>query len=181
MVPDSAAPNAGRSHLTTELRFIAPADWEDHSILMLTAPPVRAPNVPADAMGDVYPPPTSPFAVSLHRDAPLDGEDLSAYLARQVAGLTQSIPDLKVLRRGTRDVGGQRAEEIEYAWTAEGGRMRQHQVHVLRAGRILTWTATAPAVHWLTYAPQFTALLATVRFVPLPVTIAAPVRPVDAA
>lgn len=159
-------PIPSRSYLTNDIRFAIPADWTDRSIVMLTPP---AP--PTDGEESVAPAGT-PFAVTIHRDVPQPDEDLAGYLARQIDALRQAIPDLEVLRQGARTIGGEPARDVEFAWTADQGRMRQHQVHVLRGGAVLTWTATASAASYLNHVGAYADVLASVKFITASVTIA---------
>lgn len=163
--PDSRAPARLRSHLTNDVRFSVPADWEDRSVHVLVAVPGAAPPGGEGGATDG----AAAFSVTLHRDRPQPGEDLAAYVARQMAALEGAIKDLDVLRQGPRAVGGLPGWEAEVRWIGPQGRLRQHQVQVLRDGpdgpRVLTWTATALATQYLNYADQFAALLDSVRFV----------------
>lgn len=159
-----------RSHLTNDARFSVPADWEDRSVHVLTAPRAR------DAHGEdgAVSGGGAACSLTLHRDVPLPGEDLAAYAARQLAQLRLAFPDLDVLRQGARDVGRARGWELEFRWVGAQGAVHQHQVLVPHGGRVLTWTATAPAAEYAEYADAFAKVLASVHLIPAAVTIEAP-------
>ncbi|HEY0778276.1 MAG TPA: DcrB-related protein [Gemmatirosa sp.] len=133
-----------------DARCALPAGWQDQTVHIFAA-----------GGGGGAPP---EFSVVIHRDVPAAGEDLAAYVVRQRANLLATLPGLQVLREGTLTLGGSHAQDAEFRWTGEPGLLRQRQVYLLRQGRVLTITGTAPERLWAKHVAQFDALLASWRF-----------------
>lgn len=139
-----------RDYAMQEAQFAIPAAWQDQTVHILAA------------VGSAGGPPECSLVV--HRDALQAGESLDAYVARQRANLQATLPEFRLVREGARTLGGVQARDAEYRFAAEAGLLRQRQVYVLRLGRALTLTATAPERLWAKHAPSFDAVLATWKF-----------------
>lgn len=99
------------------------------------------------------------FSVVVSRDSPLAGENLQAYFERQMKQLPNTLPGLKVLRRGQITVGGEPAMEVEYTWVSKGMKMHQRQATLMAGGRILNVTASALDNSFHKFATQFEEIL----------------------
>lgn len=104
------------------------------------------------------------FSVVVSRDAPLAGESLQAYFERQMKQLPNSLPGLKVLRRGEMTVGGRPAMEVEYTWVSKGMKMHQRQATLMVGGRVLNVTASALDNSFQKFAAQFDDILNSFQF-----------------
>lgn len=103
------------------------------------------------------------FSVVVSRDAPLAGENLQSYFERQMKQLPNTLPGLKVLRRGQTTVGDQPAMEVEYTWVSKGMKMHQRQATLMVGGRILNVTASAHDNAFHKFAAQFEEILGSFK------------------
>jgi hypothetical protein len=141
-----------------EARFELPGGWQDQTVHIFAVPASAG-----EGMGDG--PQGAEFSLVIHRDTPQPGEDLAAYVERQLANVKATLPGVRILREGELTVGGLAAREAELRWEAEGaGLLRQRQVYVRRQGRVLTMTGTAPERLYAKHAGAMDALLASLRF-----------------
>lgn len=104
------------------------------------------------------------FSVVMSRDLPLANENLQMYFERQMKQLPDSLPGLKVLRRGSLTLGGRQAMEVEYTWVSKGTKMRQRQVCVFAGGQALNLTATALDPAFPKFADEFEGILKSFEF-----------------
>lgn len=167
---------AWRSYLMNDVRLEIPGGWDDQSVNIFALLP------PGRVAGDELPPGAAPvpeFSFVVHRDAPREDESAAEYVERQIMQLQGTLPGLTVVRRGELLVGGVAALDAEFRWAADQGLLHQRQVYVPRRGRVLTFTATAPARVWFRHAETVEQVLGGLRFV-TPI-VGLPPRPLGAA
>ena len=123
---------------TDELTLEVPDDWVDRSInLFVSGAGSRA-----------------PVSVVVTRD-PLGGEELAAFVSRQLGELKKKLPKLLLLGQRDRRVGPLFGLEARLQWLHQGSLMYQHQVYVPYYGEALIFTASSAAK----LAPQCDASL----------------------
>ena len=126
-----------------------PEGWSDHSTIVMLGParPGFSPNVQVN-----------------QESMPEDAANLEAYFAEQLADL-QNLEGFRVLERGDRTLGGQRALFHAYTWRIpQGIDIRQLQLATVRGNMIFTVTASATVADWDHFEGAFEMILAGFKF-----------------
>lgn len=89
--------------------------------------------------------PGSAFALNIARDVPEQGETLEEYVTRQTGMLKKHLRGYQVTRRDRLTVGEQKkdAEQVDASYMADGRKVWQRQLALLRGEIVLIFTATS--------------------------------------
>ena len=112
---------------TNEGWFLLPEGWHDQSVTIFT----NAPEAPRD------------FSFVISREQISGADLLPDWAARQLGQLRERLPEFELLSRSDAEISGLPAVEVQFLWTNEGMRMRQHQFYLFVNWTALTATATA--------------------------------------
>jgi hypothetical protein len=127
-----------------ELSFRVPDGWVDRSIQLFTKPE---------------------GVVSLNvTRAPLNGEAIGAYAARQLEALSKGTTRLHVIAQRARTIEGVPSYEARLQWAPQGTPYFQHQVYVPYYDTAVIFTVTGPRQMAAQCDAYLEQALADVRF-----------------
>lgn len=136
-----------------EADLVLPVGWQDQSITIFTSG------------GDEFDPNTPPgecsFVITRAPRPPEQG--LYAYVSDQLAQLTTTLPQFRLLQRLSLNLGASAAEQAEFVWTGEHGPMRQQQTCAMWGEVALTLTATTREAAWMKYEFAIQSLVYSVQ------------------
>ena len=107
--------------------FLLPEGWQDQSVTIFT----NAPEEPRE------------FSFVVSREAVSGADRLPDWASRQLGQLRERLPEFELLSRDDTQIGTTPAVEVQFLWTNEGQRTRQHQFYLFVHWTALTATATA--------------------------------------
>jgi hypothetical protein len=94
------------------------------------------------------------------------GENLGAYVNRQMSDLARTAKDFQLELRRDISLAGRDAAELLFTWGAGPGTMKQRQIYsVLDAGRVISVATTGLAADFDGNEPVFTQMLASFRWI----------------
>jgi hypothetical protein len=107
----------------------------------------------------------SELSIVAARDRPQKGEDLDAYVARQLGVLAQRLTLFRVVRQERTKLDEQPATVVDYTWQSPEGKMYQRQVVVFvkATGAALLLTATSKDHLEPKWEAAFNGMLANFR------------------
>ena len=130
-----------------DVRFEPPPEWLDRSMIVWSAPP----------QGGGVPP-----NLVVAYDQLRAGEDLEAYVGRQLNELFRTAKDFRLASRQPVRLAGREAVEVTFSWAAGAGTMTQRQTFVaLPDGRAISVASTAAATDFDRFAPLFQSVLSS--------------------
>lgn len=91
-------------------------------------------------------------------------EELAPYVDRQVAALSTSLTDYKVIRRQSMTLDGQPGESVEAEYNQGGVLLHNWQVVAKQGTDVFVLTATAGKDSWETYYPTILASIKSFQF-----------------
>lgn len=100
----------------------------------------------------------------ISREAAREGEDLHAYVSRQLKDMEKALPHLRLLKREATTLGGVPAADVEINWVGEKGTLRQRLICTVRNGRALVLTLTVPERLYHKHAGMLDPVLASFSF-----------------
>jgi hypothetical protein len=136
--------------------FDTPSDWTDRTIYSYEVP----------AHEDEVDPEGAPNIV-VTREALCTGETLRIHADRQTLRLGQ-LNEFDLLESGEREIGGQRAIFLRFAWLSGLGPIEQSLTMILRPGKtgnlVVTFATTTPSARVASLRPIFARILASINF-----------------
>lgn len=100
----------------------------------------------------------------ISRDTLLAGEDLEAYVSRQMKEMEKALPRMRLMRREATRLGGVPATDLEITWLGENGTLRQRLICAIHDGRLLALTLTVPERLYDKHAGMLDPVLASFSF-----------------
>lgn len=141
---------------TNEVRFLIPDRCVDRTVNAFIIPKGKA--------GDpVDPDDTGEFSLVITRAPLAPRMSLSVYLDRQLASVSEMLPEFRLLSRRPTSVDNLPAEQVDFSWRSQEALMRQQQTHFQHGQVVVTVTGTAVDVDFDKHRAALAEMLATMK------------------
>jgi hypothetical protein len=104
------------------------------------------------------------LGIVVGREAATPGEELAAYVERQLKNQSQEFRAYELLGKRRSTVGGLPSIEVKYRWLPKDTMVFQHQAYVLVQGEVMSFTGSCVVKLEPSCERLMNDLLTTVRF-----------------